>query len=137
LGEITTVTPNLAESGKHNYGLIGPDKIPVVTLPGDPIGNYLSAELFIRPMILKMLAKSEIYRPSKKVKLSKDINSNLGKSSYVRAVINEDGQAVPLTHQDLISTLSNSTCLISLGEKIEKVAAGESVNLVMINQVQS
>jgi molybdopterin biosynthesis enzyme len=88
-------------------------------------------------MILKMLAKSEIYRPSKKVKLSKDINSNLGKSSYVRAVINEDGQAVPLTHQDLISTLSNSTCLISLGEKIEKVAAGESVNLVMINQVQS
>ena len=137
LGEITTVTPNLAESGKHNYGLIGPDKTPVVTLPGDPIGNYLSAELFIRPMILKMLAKSEIYRPGKKAKLSKAVSSTPGKSSYVRATINEDGQAVALGDQDLISTLSNATCLISLGEKIEKIAAGESVNLVMINQVQS
>jgi molybdopterin biosynthesis enzyme len=88
-------------------------------------------------MILKMLAKSEIYRPGKKAKLSKAVSSTPGKSSYVRATINEDGQAVPLTHQDLISTLSNATCLISLGEKIEKVAAGESVNLVMINQVQS
>ena len=87
-------------------------------------------------MILKMLAKSEIYRPSKKSKLSKAVSSTLGKSNYVRAVINEDGQAVPLTHQELISTLSNATCLISLGEKIEKVDAGESVTLVMINQVQ-
>jgi len=30
LGEITIVTPNLAESGKHSYGLIGPDKVPVI-----------------------------------------------------------------------------------------------------------
>lgn len=66
LGKIKIVTPNLNESGKHNYGLIGPDKTPVVTLPGDPIGNYLSAEIFIRPMILKMLAKSEINRTVKK-----------------------------------------------------------------------
>jgi molybdopterin biosynthesis enzyme len=33
LGEIKVVIPNLAESGKHNYGLIGPEKTPVVTLP--------------------------------------------------------------------------------------------------------
>lgn len=51
LGQITTIIPNLAESGKHNYGMIGPDKTPIVTLPGDPIGNFLSAEIFIRPMI--------------------------------------------------------------------------------------
>ena len=87
-------------------------------------------------MILKMLAKSEIYRPGKKAKLSKGVSSIAGKSSYVRAVINEEGQAVALADQDLISTLSNANCLISLGEKVEKVAAGESVNLVMINQVQ-
>ena len=53
LGEIKVVTPKLEESSKHGFGLIGPDKTPVLALPGDPIGNYLSAELFIRPMILK------------------------------------------------------------------------------------
>jgi len=30
LGEIQTVRPNLAESGKHSFDLIGPDKTPVL-----------------------------------------------------------------------------------------------------------
>jgi molybdopterin biosynthesis enzyme len=131
LGEITVVTPNLAESGKHSYGLIGPEKTPVVTLPGDPVGNYLSAEIFIRPMILKMLGKSDIYRPTKKVKLSKQITSDGGKSRYLRAVINSDGQAVALDDQNSLTSISSSTCLISLNEKVEKVSAGELVEIVI------
>lgn len=131
LGEIAVVTPNLAESGKHSYGLIGPEKTPVVTLPGDPVGNYLSAEIFIRPMILKMLGKSDIYRPTKKVKLSKQITSDAGKSRYLRAVINSDGQAVALEDQNSLTSISSSTCLISLNEKVEKVSAGELVEIVI------
>ena len=131
LGEITVVTPNLAESGKHSYGLIGPEKTPVVTLPGDPVGNYLSAEIFIRPMILKMLGISDIYRPTKKVKLSKQITSDAGKSRYLRAVINSDGQAVALDDQNSLTSISSSTCLISLNERVEKVSAGELIEIVI------
>ena len=104
LGEITIVTPNLAESGKHSYGLIGPDKVPVICLPGDPVGNYLSAEIFIRPLILKMLARQVIQRPVKKIKLSKAISSVSGKMQYVRASINSDGQVTPLSDQESITT---------------------------------
>ena len=103
LGEIKVVIPNLAESGKHNYGLIGPEKTPVVTLPGDPVGNYLSAEIFIRPMILKMSGKTDIYRTTKKVKLSKTITSSSGKSRYLRAVINSDDQAVAFEDQNSLT----------------------------------
>ena len=53
LGEVKVVDLDLQNSGHFNFGTIGPDKTPIVTLPGDPIGNYLSAEIFIRPMILK------------------------------------------------------------------------------------
>ena len=131
LGEITVVTPNLAESGKHSYGLIGPEKTPVVTLPGDPVGNYLSAEIFIRPMILKMLGISDIYRQTKKVKLSKQITSEAGKSRYLRAVVNSADHAVALEDQNLLTSISSSTCLISINEKTEKVGAGELVDLVI------
>jgi molybdenum cofactor synthesis domain-containing protein len=133
LGEIKVVIPNLAESGKHNYGLIGPEKTPVITLPGDPVGNYLSAEIFIRPMILKMSGKTDIYRTTKKVKLSKTITSTSGKSRYLRAVINSDDQAVALEDQNSLTSISSSTCLISLNEKVEKVSAGELVEVVIIN----
>jgi molybdopterin biosynthesis enzyme len=134
LGQMTTIIPNLAESGKHNYGVIGPDKIPIVTLPGDPIGNFLSAEIFIRPMVLKMLAMSEINRATKKLKLNKDINPVQEKANYIRGKINSDGSVEPLENQELISTLSLADCLITLGEKDKKLSAGDSVNVIMINQ---
>ena len=134
LGQMTTIIPNLAESGKHNYGVIGPDKTPIVTLPGDPIGNFLSAEIFIRPMVLKMLAMSEINRATKKLKLNKDVNPVQQKANYIRGKINSDGSVEPLENQELISTLSLADCLITLGEKDKKLSAGDSVNVIMINQ---
>ena len=134
LGQITTIIPNLAESGKHNYGVIGPDKTPIVTLPGDPIGNFLSAEIFIRPMILKMLAMSDINRETSKLKLTKDIIPIQEKANYIRGKINSNGSVEPLENQELISTLSLADCLITLGEKDKKLSAGDSVNVIMINQ---
>jgi molybdopterin biosynthesis enzyme len=134
LGQITTIRPNLAESGKHNYGLIGPDKTPIITLPGDPIGNFLSAEIFIRPMILKMLAMSEINRATKRLKLNKDITPIQEKANYIRGKIASDGGVEPLENQELISTLSSADCLITLGEKDKKLSVGDLVNVIMINQ---
>lgn len=55
LGEVKSVTPNIEGSGRHAFGTIGPDKTPVVALPGDPISAYISNELFIRPMIRNMM----------------------------------------------------------------------------------
>ena len=137
LGEIKVVTPNLNESGKHSYGLIGPDKTPVITLPGDPIANYLSAEIFIRPMILKMLAKTQIHRQNKKVKLSKALVSNSDKATYIRAKLNAEGQVTPLANQESLATISDADCLIALPEKNKKLSAGDLVDLVMINRVSN
>ena len=137
LGEIKVVTPNLNESGKHSYGLIGPDKTPVITLPGDPIANYLSAEIFIRPMILKMLGKTQIHRQTKKVKLSKALDLNSDKGSYVRAKFNAEGQVTPLTNQESLITLSEADSLIALPEKSKKLSAGDLVNVLLINRVSN
>ena len=137
LGEIKVVTPNLNESGKHSYGLIGPDKTPVITLPGDPIANYLSAEIFIRPMILKMLARTQIHRQNKKVKLSKALVLNSDKATYVRAKLNAEGQVTPLANQESLATISDADCLIALPEKNKKLSAGDLVEIVMIKRVSN
>ena len=134
LGEIKIVTPNLAESSKHSFGLIGPDKTPVVVLPGDPISNFLSAELFIGPMIKKMLTGVNKENQSKKVKLTKSITSPSGKVSYIRGDLNADGQVSPLVDQESLITLSKANCLIRIGEKEEKLNSGDLVNIVKLNQ---
>ena len=101
LGEITTVDMAIEASGRHNFGTIGPDKTPVVTLPGDPIASYISFELFVRPMIRTMLGAATIHRPSVKAALEKPIASAPEVRSYIRAILAEDGKSVvPLENQD-------------------------------------
>ena len=132
LGEITTVLPNLAESGKHSFGSIGPDKTPVIALPGEPLANFLSAELFIRPMILKMLGYRGIYRNSKKIKLDFEVSGVDGQANYLRGKIGSEKQIALLPDQGAISTISAADCLIYLPEKTTKIDKGESVEVIFL-----
>ena len=135
MGEITTVDLAIEMSGRHNFGLIGPDKTPIITLPGDPIAAYISFELFVRPMIRTMLGAATIHRPSVKAKLDKAIESSEGMRSYIRAALSEDGKSVtPLTHQEEISTLSDASAFIAVGEKDVNLKAGDEVNVVVLER---
>lgn len=132
LGEVTTVVPNLAESGKHSYGTIGPDKTPVIALPGEPLANYLSAELFIRPMILKMLGYRSIYRNSKKMKLDFEVVGTEGKANYIRGKVTGEKEISLLPNQGAIATISTTDCLIYLPEKSERLGKGDSAEVIFL-----
>ena len=135
IGEITTVDLAVEASGRHNFGTIGPDKTPVVTLPGDPISAYISFELFIRPMIRTLLGAATIHRPSVRAKLEKPVASTSGMRSYIRAILSEDGSSVmPLPSQDEQSTLSDANAFIALSEHDGEIGAGQEVTVVVLER---
>ena len=140
IGEITTIDLAIESSGRHNYGTIGPDKVPVVTLPGDPIAAYISFELFVRPMIRTMLGAATIHRPSVKAKLEKPITSIEGQRSYVRGILSEDGKSVtPLgkgdsSAQDEQTTLSDANAFIAVSEGVTSLDAGADVTVVVLER---
>jgi len=135
LGEITTVDMAIEASGRHNFGTIGPDKVPVVTLPGDPIASYIAFELFVRPMIRTMLGASTIHRPSIKAALEKPIESATGMRSYIRAILAEDGKSVtPLANQDEQSTLSDANAFIAISEGDTSLKTGDQVTVVVLER---
>jgi molybdopterin biosynthesis enzyme len=135
LGDVTAVEIAIDSSGRHNYGQIGPDKVPVVTLPGDPIAAYISFELLVRPMIRTMLGASTIHRPSVKARLEKGLSSTSGVRSYVRAILSEDGKSVvPLGSQDEQATLSDANAFIAVPEGEGDVAAGSEVTVVVLER---
>ena len=135
LGAITTVDLAIEASGRHNFGTIGPDNTPVVTLPGDPIAAYISFELFVRPMIRTMLGASTIHRPSVKAVLEKPIASDSGKRSYIRAILADDGKSVtPLANQDEQSTLSDANAFIAITETDTSLKTGDQVNVVVLER---
>jgi molybdopterin biosynthesis enzyme len=140
IGEITTIDLAIESSGRHNYGTIGPDKVPVVTLPGDPIAAYISFELFVRPMIRTMLGAATIHRPSVKAKLEKPLTSPDGQRSYVRGILSEDGKSiVPLgkgdsSAQDEQTTLSDANAFISVPEGLTSLETGAEVTVVVLER---
>jgi molybdopterin biosynthesis enzyme len=135
LGDVTAVEVAIDSSGRHNFGTIGPDKVPVVTLPGDPIAAYISFELLVRPMIRIMLGASTIHRPSVKARLEKGLSSTEGVRSYVRGLLSEDGKSVaPLGSQDEQATLSDANALIAVSENEGDVAAGAEVTVVVLER---
>jgi len=135
MGEITTVDLAIEASGRHNFGTVGPDKTPVVTLPGDPIAAYISFELFVRPMIRTMLGAATIHRPSVKAALEKPIASDEGVRSYIRAVLAEDGKSVtPLEDQDEQSTLSDANAFIAVSESDTSLKTGDQVTVVVLER---
>ena len=135
LGDITIADVAIENSGRHNFGLIGPDRTPVVTLPGDPISAYISLELFVRPMSRTMLGSESVHRPSVKARLEKPVASSPGVRSYLRAILSEDSKSVrALDAQEEMSTLAEANALISIPEAVTQLSAGDEVVVVVLRR---
>jgi molybdopterin biosynthesis enzyme len=139
LGEVRAVTPLIEGSGRHAFGLIGPDKTPVVALPGDPISAYISNELFIRPMIRSMMGLHDIHRPVVRATLTNEVTSEAGKHAFVRAIFqpqsnNEKRIVTALDDQNSLLTLSDATGLIILSDVMTSAKPGDEVDVLLIER---
>ena len=136
LGEVKVVDLELENSGRFNFGTIGPDKTPVVTLPGDPISAYVAMQLFVRPMIRTMIGAKEVYCPSVKAKLERDFKVNATVRTYLLAALSEDSASVSIFNEqeDFVSLASaNSLVSVNPGDSLK---AGDTVTAVVLPRIK-
>ena len=132
LGEIKVVDLDLANTGHFNFGSIGPDKTPVITLPGDPISAYVAMQLFVRPMIRTMLGAKEIFCPSIKAKVERDYQGTISGRTYLLAQLNEESKSVHIfNEQEDFVNLAAANSLVSITDA-EKIKAGDTVTTVIL-----
>ena len=136
LGEVQEVLPNIEGSGRHAFGTIGPDKTPVVALPGDPIAAYISTELFIRPMARSMMGLHDIHRPVITARLTNDVASTSGMHSFIRAVVTSDAprQVTAIENQSALVSLSDATGLIIMNEDVTIKKSGSEVEVLLLER---
>ena len=136
LGSITVADLELENTGRFNYGQIGPDKTPVVTLPGDPISAYIAMQLFVRPMIRTMIGAKEVYCPSVKAKLEKDFRGPSTGRNYLLAVLSEDNNSVSIfNEQEDFVNLAGANSLVSVNAG-DSLKAGETVTAVILPRIK-
>ncbi|MEN9735609.1 MAG: hypothetical protein RL129_319 [Actinomycetota bacterium] len=139
LGEVKEVKPAMADAGRMNYGVIGPDRTPVITLPGDPLATALAAEIFVRPMIRTMFGSTSVFRKKMLAKLSGEISSKSGERSYVRAGLSSSGglTATVLPDQNHLISLSNANALIVVDEDVTNIKNGDQVEILILDRASN
>ena len=136
LGEVKIVKPALSDSGLMCYGVIGPDRTPVITLPGDPLGAALACEIFVRPMIRTMYGAASVFRRKMKATLSGEIISHPGERAYVRAALTKKDRltAHVLPDQEHLISLSNASALIVVDENVTSLSSGSEVEILVLDR---
>lgn len=120
----------------QGFGLIGPDRTPLLTLPGNPVSAYVSFELFVRPVIRALMGCEPVRRSPVPARLTADepITSPAGKRQFLRGgyTPGDDGEVggvrpVGGASSHLVAALAHADALIDIPEKTTKVTPGDEL----------
>ncbi|MDT0458144.1 molybdopterin molybdotransferase MoeA [Streptomyces sp. DSM 41527] len=120
----------------QGFGLIGPDRTPLLALPGNPVSSYVSFELFVRPAIRALMGLPEVHRPVTPARCTDAVASSpKGKRQFLRGAYDaEAGTVTPVggAGSHLIKAMAHANALIIVPEDTTEVAAGSDVDVVLL-----
>jgi molybdopterin molybdotransferase len=118
------------------------DGKPIIILSGNPVAAMVGFEVFVRPLICKMLGlKQEEFRPVVKAKIMKRLSTTLGRKTFVRVrVFQSDREffAEPISTRGsgIISTMTKANGYVVVPENREGLEEGESVSVYLFDNVE-
>ena len=120
-------------------GTVGPDSTPIFTLPGNPVSAFVSFEVFVRPVIRRMLGVEPLLRPTVRAVCTQALRSPDGKRQFARGWLSvEDGRYVvaPVGAQGshLVNDLAHANALIVVPESVTDVPPGGTVTVMVLER---
>jgi molybdenum cofactor synthesis domain-containing protein len=115
-------------------------RVPLFALPGNPVSSYVSFEVFVRPALRRMLGRSPEERGVQQARLAAPLRSPAGRRQFARAVVKDGPEglvAEPVAGQGshFVADLSRANALLVVPEDVTEVAAGETVDVLLLDDV--
>jgi molybdopterin molybdotransferase len=135
LGTVEFARVAMQPGSPQGFGVVGPNRTPIFTLPGNPVSALVSFEVFVSPA-LRLLAGETSPAPvvEETAVAAVDWTSPLGRRQFVRAVLesppsadNGEPRVRPVGGQGshLVADLAEATCLVIVPEDVDRVSAGD------------
>jgi molybdopterin molybdotransferase len=139
LGTVEFTKVSMTPGMPQGHGCLGPDRTPLFTLPGNPVSAYVSFEVFVRPVIRRMLGHERIYRPVVRAVLVDPLLSPLGRRQFARGLLEvENGRYVvrPAAAQGahMLGGLARANALVVVPEDVSEVRAGTAVAVLRLDE---
>ena len=105
----------------------------VLGLPGNPVSAFVTAILFVRPLVAHLAGAADPLPVTTRAELGEDLPANGDRTDYLRAAL-VDGRLFVAAIQDssMLLTLARSTCLVVRAPYAPAAKAGESAEILMI-----
>jgi molybdopterin molybdotransferase len=136
LGEVRFRKVAMQPGMPQGFGLLGPGRTPILTLPGNPVSAYVSYTLFGRTALNALQGGPAASLAPARAALTGPVRSPEGKRSFLRGVLSADrtevtaltGQA---SHQ--LAALARADALIIVPEGITAMTAGELADVLFLH----
>jgi molybdopterin molybdotransferase len=128
----------LADRGEVPESPVTPgehDRVPIFTLPGNPVSAYVSFQIFVRPAIGALQAYDGLGLEMVRAEVTGPLRSPLGRRSFARGVLDRPaGRVTPLTGQGShqVATLGRANALIIVPESVTQLAASETADVLIL-----
>jgi len=119
----------------QGFGVVGPGRTPILTLPGNPVSAFVSFFLFGRPALRALQGLAPQPLPARQAELAGQVRSPQGRRSFLRGVLGPDGATVtPLTGQGShqLGALARANALIVVPEQVTSMDAGEVADVISL-----
>jgi molybdopterin molybdotransferase len=125
----------------QGFGVVGERRVPIFTLPGNPVSSYISFELFVRPALRTLMGVTPVVEPTTTATLDGSVASLSGKRQFLRGrhAVGDDGATVTVkpvggTGSHLVGDLAASNALIVVPEEVTSLEPGAQVQVVLLDR---
>jgi len=128
----------LADRGEIHEAPVRPgehDRVPIFTLPGNPVSAYVSFQIFVRPAIGALQAYDGLGLETVRAELTGPLRSPPGRRSFLRGVLDRAaGRVIPLAGQGShqVATLGRANALIIVPEAVTAMTGGETADVLVL-----
>ncbi len=111
------------------------ERVPIFTLPGNPVSAYVSFQVFTRPALGALQGYAGLGLEKITATLTGAVRSPAGRRSFLRGVLDRaSGTVEPLTGQGShqIATLGKANALVIVPEWVVQLAEGDTAEVLVL-----
>ncbi|HEX6330154.1 MAG TPA: gephyrin-like molybdotransferase Glp [Actinomycetota bacterium] len=114
---------------------------PYFGLPGNPVSVFVSFEVFIRPALMKMMGRRNLFRPEITARVDGSISGPRGKTQYARVRVRRTGDgwvAAPTGARgsNLIATVARANGLAIVPPGVETAEPGTELRVMLFRSME-
>ena len=136
--EMTVWKVRMRPGAPLGFGWLGTR--PWVGLPGNPVSTMVTFDLFVRPMLRKMLGHARLYRRPVPVTLEESVAIAAPLTHFMRGIVSV-GAGGAMTARltgpqgsGVLTSMARANALLVIPEDRPRVEAGETVNALLLGE---